>query len=485
MVAELQAWVGHLLVAGGRAVRMPPPGALAETAPKRAPRVREEDTFFILVTPAKELHAPAPFFQDMAALGTDTYFGSSGGITGGLREALTAIHQHAADQPVNALAVVLRGDDVYAARGGRAFAALCQGGEMIFFPAERRDPLVANLPPLGSGPAPDIQLTHYTIAPGQMMLLGGPNLIEVDDAALHTALSGDGVQSALDALKGLGRSDLSASVIRFAAPGVEDAAGSMPQPGTRSPRPAAVTRSARPAPIHEPVSAPDKPEPVPEPILPFKLEEKETPPPPGEVAPFVPDDAIKTPPADEPHQGGSRAGALAGRLSGVAGRLRPQPAEPAQEVVKVRTPSPLTKTRVQIKKTVRDMLRAILSGLLAVTDFVTRLFNQILPAPGEGGRQGIPTNIAVGLAVLIPVVIVIVVVGLALSKQGQTDFEVYLERAKSAHQEAMTLSAGKCDNQAVRPLWSEVLRLSEQAEKYRPNDPDLIIIRADARNYLD
>ncbi len=84
------------------------------------------------------------------------------------------------------------------------------------------------------------------------------------------------------------------------------------------------------------------------------------------------------------------------------------------------------KARVQIKKTVRDMLRAILSGLLAVTDFVTRLFNHIVPAPSEGGKQGIPTNIAVGLAVLIPVVIVIVVVGLALSKQGQTDFEVYL-----------------------------------------------------------
>ncbi len=127
MVAELQAWVGHLLVAGGRAVRMPPPGALAETAPKRAPRVREEDTFFILVTPAKELHAPAPFFQDMAALGADTYFGSSGGITGGLREALTTIHQHAADQPVNALAVVLRGADVYAARGGRGVCGAVPG----------------------------------------------------------------------------------------------------------------------------------------------------------------------------------------------------------------------------------------------------------------------------------------------------------------------------------------------------------------------
>jgi hypothetical protein len=74
---------------------------------------------------------------------------------------------------------------------------------------------------------------------------------------------------------------------------------------------------------------------------------------------------------------------------------------------------------------------------------------------------------------------------LALSEQGKTDFDVYLDRAKTAHQEAMTLSAGKCDNQALRPLWAEVLRLTEQAEKFRPNDPDVIVIRADARNYLD
>jgi hypothetical protein len=222
MAAELQAWVGHLLIVGGRAVRMPPPGALAETAPRRAPHIRTGDTFFILVTPAGEPHAPAPFFQEMAALGTDTYFGSSGGITGGLREALTAIHQQAADQPVNALAVALRGEDVYAARGGRAFAALCQGGEVIAFPEERRDPLLASLSPLGDGSAPDIQLTHYAIAPGQMMLLGGPNLMDVDDTALQAALSGDGVQSALDALKALGRPEMSASVIRFAAPGVDD-----------------------------------------------------------------------------------------------------------------------------------------------------------------------------------------------------------------------------------------------------------------------
>jgi hypothetical protein len=141
--------------------------------------------------------------------------------------------------------------------------------------------------------------------------------------------------------------------------------------------------------------------------------------------------------------------------------------------------------RIRVKRTARHALRTILAGLLAATDLITRTFDQIVPAPKEGGKQGIPTNVAVGLVVLIPVLIVVVVVGLALSEQGQSDFEVYLERAKAAHQEAMTLSGETCSDPSLRTLWAEVLRLAEQADKYRPNDADVIVIRADARNYLD
>jgi hypothetical protein len=481
MVAELQVFVGHLLVVGGRAVRTPPPGALAETAPRHTPRIREDDTFFILVTPAGNLRASAAFFQELAQVGADTYFGSGGGITGGLRETLTAIHQQAAAQPVNALALVLRGNELYAARAGRAFAALCQGDQITFFPDDRRDPLAANLSPLGISAPPEIQLAHYAVAPGQTILLGGPSLIETDDAALQTALSGDNVQAVLDALKLLAGRQAFASVVRFAGPGTVDPGGVEPQAGSRAPRAASV-RSATPPPISEPVKAEPTPPPA-EPVLPFKFEEKETPPALEDVTPFVAGEGVEKPQDDKP--GERRAGALAARLSGIAGRFRRETPEEESAPPPRRAPSALRKARVRLRKTARDGLRAILSGLLAVTDFLTRTFNQILPVPEEGGRQGIPTNVAVGLAVLIPFVIVIVVVGLALSKQGQTDFEVYLQRAKTAHEEAMTLSAGKCDNQAVRPLWTEVMRLTDQADKYRPNDPDLIVIRADARNYLD
>ncbi len=172
-MTDLQAWVGHLFIVGGRAVRTPPPGALAETAPRRAPRIREGDTFFILVTPSGDLRASAAYFEELAQLGADTYFGSTGGITGGLREALNAIDRHAIAQEVNALAVVLRGSALYAARGGRTFAALSQDDTITFFPDDRLDPLGGHLPPLGAGSTPEIQLAHYTVAPGHTLLLAG------------------------------------------------------------------------------------------------------------------------------------------------------------------------------------------------------------------------------------------------------------------------------------------------------------------------
>ncbi|MEP0762256.1 MAG: hypothetical protein HRF48_05905, partial [Chloroflexota bacterium] len=125
MPEDVQVLVGHVLVVGGRAVRVPPPGALAELAPRRASRAREGHAFAILVTPYGDTRAPAPYFETLAQLGADTYFGSSGGITGGLREALAAINRHILDdpagEPVNALALALHSGDLYVARGGRSF----------------------------------------------------------------------------------------------------------------------------------------------------------------------------------------------------------------------------------------------------------------------------------------------------------------------------------------------------------------------------
>ncbi|MBN1563651.1 MAG: hypothetical protein JXA10_07425 [Anaerolineae bacterium] len=508
MADNVQAVIGQLLVVGGRAVRMPPPGALAETAPRRVPRAREGDTFFILVTPAGESRIPAASFEQMAQLGADVYFGSSGGITGGLREALTAIHQHARDhQPVNALAVVLRGSDLYTARGGKTFGVIYRSDQaatsagLAFIPADRHDPLEVNLPPLGTAEIsdePDIQLGRYTVTPNTVLLLADESLIAKANETWRFVLSRGTVESVIDALRGIAGLDIAASVIRFLAPGASDPSGTIPQASSRSPR-TDFARAAKPT-VSVPISpesvTPEKPaqestpsadQPTASPprpakpmtpyqppkrradksAMPFTVDDEPAPAA-SDSAPFIPD-SLDNLLADE-----SRAD-----TNNIAPDASPAPAQ------QKRGPSPIAQASARIKHLGRDIIRGVLALILGIITFFTTLFERILPAPDNEGNQGIPTSVAVGLAILIPLVIVIVVVGLALSEQGKTDYELIMERAQAKHQEALTLSNQSCDNRALRPLWVEVLSLAQQAAEYRPNDLDVLVMAADARNYLD
>jgi hypothetical protein len=498
MAAEVQPFAGHLLVVGGRAVSMAPPGALAELAPKRALRAREGDAFFILVTPAEGTRAPSALYEELARLGADTYFGSSGGVTSGLREALGAIHRHLGGLPgepgerkrVNALALVLRGAELYAARSGKTFGAVYQGAELALFPADRRDPLMINLPPLGLDGEPEIQFGMYEVIPGQSALLADMGLLEADDAALQAALSGDTVRAVLDQLKTLAGPEASATVIRFLAPSDADATALIPQPSARTPH--AVT--ARPpklptlpeAPRH---AAPSQPEPVyaetpATPIqtdAPFPVPEADMSPAATRVAtPTVAMPAMPTEPGEptgEPAVA-EQARATFERISETASKVVQTSREGGSSV--------LERASLAVRRSVRDAARAVLVALLAVTNFLSGLLEKILPEPDEEGRQGISTEVAVGMAILIPLVIVIVVVGLALSQQGRTEFERYLDRARSAHQEALRLSGtGGCPSPDLRPTWAEVMRLADQAAKFRPDDAEVMVIRADAQNFLD
>lgn len=492
---ELQAFVGHLLVVGGRAVRVPPPGALAESAPKRASRAREGDTFFILVTPAREPHASAAFYQELAQLASDVYFGSSGTITSGLRDALSTIHAQLSTTPgdpqeVNALALVLRGEELYAARSGRIFGLLRQDETVASFPAQRTDPLAMNLPALGAETNPDIQLAHFAVAPGQMMLLADASLVETPDEALLAALGGESVSAVIDRLKPLAGAETSASIIQFAIPGAPDSGKLAPQPNPRASRPAARISKppATPAPTSMPASIPvTAPPPVvpaqekaPEPVTSLAFEEPPAPaaPAPVDLAPATVDtfeetadvEAAPAPPLES--AGPGRWSGVTGRVARLAGRV---PGEP----------SPIQKMGFTVRRVLRDLLRLILTALVTVIDFFTGLLDRVLPAPAAGGKQGISTNLAITMAVLIPVLIVVVVLGLVLSGYDRSDFETYLDRAQSTHDEALKLANGNCSNLNLRPLWVETQRLAELAARYRPNDPNVLVIQADAQNYLD
>lgn len=529
---NVEALVGHLLIVGGRAVSMPPPGMLAETAPRRAHRAREGDTLFALITPAEHTFAPAAFYEELSQIAADAYFNSGGSATGGLRDALIAIDGHlkgsgSAGYRVNALAVVKRGDELFAARSGRTFAALVQGDALVTFPTDRRDPLIMDLPPLGGDDPPDIQLAHYTTAAGQIMLLADAGLLEVENAALETVISSGSLRETINLLKALSNSQTSAVVIQFVPPDTVDPTGAFFSPGQRTAR-----ASARPAPEAPPTPAPTPVAPVapaaPPPSLPETLPEpapaaetgsipaaesvlpEPTPeipaadrapglalpdiqpskiqPPVAQPAPAAPTPRLEpsalpkqTPPApEEPTaESGSGLREALGRASdlvtGVSDRVQD---------TRERGRSAVQRGLYTVRHTVLEGLRLILVGALAVVNGLRALFNFILPQPQEG-RQGIPAGLAVGTAVLIPLVIVCMVLGLALTRQGHSDFEEYLEAAKQAHQEAMIRSGGTCSDPSLRPTWSEVRHLADQAAKFRADDPDVRQIKADAQNYLD
>lgn len=539
----LSAWAGHLLIVGGRPVRIPPPGALAELANKRAPRAREHDTFAVLIAPAPNVHASSDFFASLAQLASDTYFASGGGVTGGLREALTAVNDRVLAQAeqmeraplVQAAALVMRGSDVYAARSGQMFLAWWNRSALTFLPADRSDSLSVNLPPLGGSADPDIQLAHYTIAPGDVILLADPGLSEISDATLQEALSQPDLRGILEQLKTLGVKDMSASVVQFAAPGEgmaseyalaasprdpREARSESPGPVRMAARPSSrpAIHSARPAipriplstpeaPIPEEPSAPGQPAAGPaQPFMPESLPELNEKPPDTAVSPDAvarnaatheviaqasavdhADTASPAPaplefpePEPGPHMGDRLRSLFQTFTPGI--ERGEDPAVVTLSAPYKDEPGSITRT---VRQGARRVQRGVLGTLLRVVNGLSSAFGQVLPAPDEEGKQGIPTNIAVGMAILIPVVIVVAVVGLALTRQGETKFEVYRDRAKAAHATALGLSGGSCENKVLRDKWVEVLQLARQAEQLRPNDLEVLSIRADAQNYLD
>lgn len=533
MPEKVQTRIGHVLVVGGRAVRVSPPGALAELAPRRAGRGREGHAFFTLITPHGESRAPAAYYEELAQLAADVYFGSSGGITAGLREALTAVNQRIVSQPqggpVNALALALHGEDLYLARAGRTFVVWYGADGLIFFPQDRSDPLEMALSPLGKADTPELQLARFVVAPGQTMLLCDESLQYAPTTTFEVVLGGADLPAVLERLRALSSQHMAVSAIEFVAPGapqLDDYAlpvcAREPRhlhteaavPETRAPEKESAPPQALPVtpPLSEPpianamageVTSPDvtpapaadrllagEPAPATMPAVPGVKEtvSPATPVPeehaPAPATPAAAGDALSSSPAVKR----SLLGRLQKMMGSAASVVLPQDTDDAPlppATAAPAAPSVLDRARRTLAHRVRQGARVLLVAALAVVDFLAMVLDRLVPEPEGEKRQGIPTNVAIGLAVAIPVVIVLAAVGMALLGAEKSEFQTYVERARSAHAEAMRLSDGKCDNQALRPLWAEVLRLTELADDLRPNDPNVLTMRADAQNYLD
>ncbi|NWF67621.1 MAG: hypothetical protein HXY40_00905 [Chloroflexi bacterium] len=198
MSFDYESLVGQLYIVSGRALSVPPPGALVEVAPKKAARGREADTFFTLVLPSGDVVAPTRFYEGMAQLAADRYFASGGSVTAGLRSVFDTLNQNLVEHnqqskrhyEASMLCAVLKGSDLYVAKVGSGVVLLLHENEMLTFPENLSDDDAVYRAPLGIHPMPDVRMSRYTIGGGSRMLLADASLADVEHEKLTRALAG-------------------------------------------------------------------------------------------------------------------------------------------------------------------------------------------------------------------------------------------------------------------------------------------------------
>ncbi len=455
MIDELEALVGHVFVVGGRAVSATPPGALIQLPPKRTQRGREQDTFFTLATPAGTNQAQATFYEQLARLAADLYFRSSGGVTSGLREAISAVNTHLLEHnetagqrhEANMICVVMRGREIYVARAGSCISLFRQGEGFVTFPDDLRDEYALNALPLGYSPVPDIKLAHYDIAPGYVLVLADAGLAQAAREQLRAALGAGSVQAVMEPLKSLGGHKLQAMIIEFVSMDSPDPAILTPQSSAKITRsstaPAASAVSASlsasgAAPSEKPVAK--SPQPSRKPVSPA----------PRNVT-------------------GSASGAVGAAIA--AGQV-----PPVQEIV--------AETSRNANRAGRHAVGGLALVLSSIAKGLSSVLDRLLPEPEEGAPR-IPIMLAAGLAILVPVIVVFIVVALRLSQVDYTAFEQMVQDVEVAASQARTIPL--TDVEHAKTAWLSVLRRIESVETSsgRIGDPDLTRIRIEGQNVLD
>ncbi len=471
MIDELEALVGHIFVVGGRAVSATPPGALVELPPKKPQRGREQDTFFTLVTPSGANQGQASFYEQLARLAAHLYFHSGGGVTSGLREAISAVNSNLIEHNMmagqryeaNMICMVLRGHETYVARTGSCLCLLRQGDGLISLPEDLRDEYALNGLPLGYSPAPDIKLSHYDVAPGHVMVLGDAGLAQVERAGLNDALGAGNIQAIIESLKPLGASKTQALVVEFVSIDTPDPEIMSPQPGankiTRSSSAPAAVATAALSPTN---IAPAKPAPPTQKPTPPR---SRTQPMPAASTPVSPSTSTRasTPASSAPISAPAAASALPST-------------PPVGEIV--------AETAHNANRAGRQAVGGAASFLGLFTRALSVMLDRLLPEPEEDGPH-IPTMMAAALAILVPIVVVFIVVALRLSQVDLTTFEQTVQEVQTAADQASTIPLSDVDR--AKTAWLGVLQRVDNAEQSsgRTGDPDLQRIKAKAQKVLD
>ncbi len=474
---KLEALLGHLFVVGGRSLSSKPPGALVQVAPRRSHRTRENDTLFVLITPAGLAQVSANFYENLAKVASEHYFKSRVGVTGALREAFNAINatiqeqnqKQATDFRAGALLMVKRGEEIFLARSGTTLCVSRQAGQYVTFPD---DPDMINLMPLGSQTNPILEFAHYALQANDMFVLGDAGLAVVTDDILQKATGTGDINRVLEILEKAVQRQAFASVVQFVGP------DGVTTPIT--PPPAAVASMPVEAPavvlsgVSEETSAGIALEKASDEAIPM-IESpaaalSETPLP---VSVEIEEVALGTsdpPEADEiPIEAAPNAMPL---------RAEPTVSPDADDTEQLGMPRTVVVT----------VLMLMSNALAAIARATNTALDRILPEPEEGRRDGkvVPMNVVALIAIVVPTIIAVIVVGLVLSERDTTNFEQYRTDAVSAVEEARTFGqSGSSDPKTGMELWNIALTLTRRAYNEDPEDSEIRDMLIEAQNNID
>ncbi|HRE46524.1 MAG TPA: hypothetical protein PLD47_02270 [Aggregatilineales bacterium] len=432
----LEALVGYVLIAGGRAVSAPPPGAIVELPPRKTQRGREQDTFFALIVPAGKTHQPAPFYEGLVRYAADLYFRAGGSVTSGLRDVLNAINQQLLDHTANTgnkaeigmAAVVLRGAEIYLAKAGATLCALKQTDDFTTLPADLSDALNSDPFNLGTSTHPDVRLARYEVASGDALCLADLNLARIEPVALEAALAKGNLPNVIEGIKALAPAQIQAMIIEFVSTDTPD-----------------------------PVLPPSRP-----------------------VSTAAPSSGVLVTSVSKPPK----------RPTGTI-RIPLTPSTPAKQTLTLPTQEGTVEASEGDEDTTPPTEGAptLLSRIGSAAGWfgggLSRAVDRLLPEPTEDGSPRLPVMFAAALAIAVPVLIVFVIVALRLSQFDMTQFEQQVQEVLKAAEQARVIALADVPN--ARAAWMEVLRRVEGVEiaSGRTGDPELLKVRAEAQGILD
>lgn len=462
---EFEALVSHLYAVGGRAVSAPPPGALVQLCPPGAPRSRERDAFFVLVLPSGPHQTKAVFYEQLARWAAERYFERQGGTTAGLQAVLETLNEnlfkHNARHPgqpyyAHIVCVVLREQEVFISKTDGAGVMLWKSGGMQAFP---QDGVISAGHPLGMAPRPEFEVNRFIVEAGDVLAMAGEGLFALPVAALREAGRRADVQGTVNQLKAHHTQQATAMVLQFIPP--------------------------------------DEPTPVPAPSQPVAAplgdvgdvaaaEPADTPPADADpAAPAQPDESVES---RHVSSGSQPEPAYQQRLDALRkrGQQTQQTLAAAAGSAKPVIDDLQTESRNIFLRAAQRVLRLVQRGLLRFADGlkgVRGILDRLLPEPEEGKPPTLPTPVAAGAAVLIPVAVVLLVVAFSLNTRDETAFERCLSQTQEAFGAAEMIE--ESNPERAQEAWFGVIEVANRCLPRRPDDPVLVGVHEQAQLRLD